>query len=105
MVEGRYVFGPGKSDILAAIAETGSLAGAARILGMSYMRAWVLVQDMHKTFAQPLVILQRGGKTQGGATLTPAGEKAIALYHQMEAEALASTEKTWKAFCGLLRGA
>ncbi len=102
MVDGKYVFGPGKADVLSAIEETGSLAAAARSLGMSYMRAWKLVQGMQKAFAEPLVELQRGGKTQG-AKLTPTGEKALGLYRKMETEALAASAKTWREFCGIVR--
>jgi molybdate transport system regulatory protein len=103
MVDGKYVFGPGKADVLAGIRETGSLAATARSLGMSYMRAWRLVQEMHRLYAKPLVELQRGGKARGGAKLTPAGEKALMLYHRMESEALAATEPAWKEFCRLLK--
>ncbi len=104
MVDGLFVFGPGKADVLAAIEKTGSLAAAARSIGMSYMRAWKLVQGMQAAFTEPVVELQRGGKTQG-AKLTPTGEKALALYRQMEAEALAATEKTWRKFRGIVREA
>jgi molybdate transport system regulatory protein len=105
MAAGKYVFGPGKADVLVAIQETGSLAAAGRSLGMSYMRAWRLVQEMHALYAKPLVEMHRGGKTQGGAQLTAAGQKALALYQRMESEALAATEPAWKEFCGLLKPA
>jgi molybdate transport system regulatory protein len=105
MVDGKLVFGPGKADVLAGIRETGSLAATARSLRMSYMRAWRLVQEMHEMYARPLVELQRGGKTKGGAKLTPSGEKALSLYRQMETEALAATEPAWKEFRSLLKPA
>ena len=79
MIDGKFVFGPGKADLLSAIAATGSLAAAARSIGMSYMRAWTLVQAMQHEFTKPVVELQRGGKDQG-AKLTPTGEKALKLY-------------------------
>jgi molybdate transport system regulatory protein len=103
MVAGKYVFGPGKADVLAAIGQTGSLAATARSLGMSYMRAWRLVQEMHRLYAKPLVELRRGGREKGGAKLTPAGEKALLLYKRMESEALIATEPAWKEFCRLLK--
>jgi len=102
MVDGEFVFGPGKADVLAAIEKAGSLAAAAREIGMSYMRIWNLVQEMQKTFADPVVDLQRGGKAQG-AKLTPTGKKALTLYRQMETEALAATEKTWRKFHTMVR--
>lgn len=103
MAGGEYVFGPGKADLLSGISETGSLAAAARALGMSYMRAWRLIQEMHKLYAQPLVELHRGGGPKGGATLTPAGQKALLLYRRMEVEALAATEPAYQEFCSLLK--
>ncbi len=103
MVAGKFVFGPGKADVLDGIRETGSLAATARSLGMSYMRAWRLVREMHRLYAKPLVELQRGGRTKGGAKLTRAGEKVLLLYRRMESEALAATEPAWKEFCKLLK--
>jgi len=105
MVSGKLVFGPGKADLLAGIRKTGSLAAAARGLGMSYARAWRLVQEMHAAFAKPLVQMQRGGISNGGAILTPAGEKALALYIGMERDALAATEPAWKKFRSLVHPA
>ncbi len=102
MIDGKFVFGPGKADLLGAIAVNGSLAAAARSIGMSYMRAWKLVQGMQEDFAKPVVELQRGGKEQG-AKLTPTGEKAIALYRQMEKEALTATAATWRKFNAMMR--
>jgi molybdate transport system regulatory protein len=105
VVDGKRVFGPGKADVLTGIRETGSLAATARDLGMSYMRAWRLVQEMHEMYAQPLVELKRGGRTRGGANLTPAGEKALLLYRRMESEALAATQAAWEEFRALLKPA
>jgi len=102
VVSGKVVFGPGKADVLEKIAETGSLAAAARSLGMSYMRAWRLVKEMRQLYAKPLVEMKRGGKAQGGAKLTATGKRALRLYRQMEREALEATEKSWKKFCRLL---
>ena len=102
VVSGKVVFGPGKADVLEKIAETGSLAAAARSLGMSYMRAWRLVREMRQLYAKPLVEMRRGGKAKGGARLTAAGKRALKLYRQMEREALEATEESWKAFSRLL---
>jgi len=103
MVQGTWVFGPGKADLLTAIQDHGSLAAAATHLGMSNMRAWILVQEMQALFAEPVLELRRGGKSKGGAILTDTGVKALALYRQMEEEALQATAKTWEAFRKLLR--
>ncbi|MFN0115915.1 MAG: winged helix-turn-helix domain-containing protein [Paracoccaceae bacterium] len=87
--EGDWM-GPGKADLLAGIAGTGSIAAAARQMGMSYKRAWMLVEVTNAMFAEPLVIAARGGSGHGGASLTPAGERALAIYRGMQAKAEAA---------------
>jgi len=77
--------GPGKVDLLAGIQETGSIAAAGRRMGMSYKRAWSLVEVMNTYFAEPMVTARRGGNARGGAALTPMGEKVLAGYRRMEA--------------------
>ncbi|MGI9521841.1 MAG: winged helix-turn-helix domain-containing protein, partial [Hyphomicrobiaceae bacterium] len=84
------MFGPGKAELLSLIAETGSIAAAGRRLGMSYKRAWVLVDTMNTTFAEPLVARSRGGASHGGANLTKTGMRVLALYRNIEAEARAT---------------
>ncbi|MDO8906247.1 winged helix-turn-helix domain-containing protein [Hydrogenophaga sp.] len=79
--------GPGKADVLQAIAETGSIAEAGRRLGMSYQRVWSLVKSMNQDFFEPLVLTQRGGSAGGGAALTEAGAQALNLYRAIERDA------------------
>jgi molybdate transport system regulatory protein len=78
------VLGPGKADLLGALARTGELRAAAAALGMSYMRAWKLVQIMNTAFPDPLVRTERGGRRHGTARLTAAGKRVLALYREME---------------------
>ena len=85
--EDGAMIGPGKADLLEAIRETGSIAEAGRRLGMSYKRAWTLVETLNVTFAAPLVESHRGGAGFGGAALTPAGEEALAHYRRLQAKA------------------
>lgn len=80
--ESAYI-GPGRADILALIAKTGSIAEAAKRMAMSYKRAWGLVQALNEGFGVPLVETTRGGKEQG-ATLTPAGTEVLARYRSMQ---------------------
>jgi len=75
--------GPGKADLLDAIAETGSISAAARRMRMSYRRAWLLVQTMNECFAEPLVSAAKGGKAGGGAALTSTGAAVLARYRQL----------------------
>jgi molybdate transport system regulatory protein len=77
-------FGPGKADLLAAIAEHGSIAAAGRSMDMSYQRAWSLVDELNRSFKSPLVAVSRGGAVRGGATLTPIGQKVLAGYRTIE---------------------
>ena len=80
----RLVFGPGKGELLARIAETGSIAAAGRAMGMSYKRAWSLVEEMNAHFAAPLVDSSRGGAHGGGAQLTERGRQVLADYRALE---------------------
>ena len=80
-------FGPGKADLLEGIAATGSIAAAGRRMGMSYKRAWMLVEQLNAMFAEPLVESSRGGASGGGARLTEGGEAVLDLYRAMEAKA------------------
>ena len=96
-------FGPGKADLLSALAETGSLVGAARKMGMSYMRAWTLLQTMNRCFRAPLVITQRGGREGGKAELTKEGARVLALYRRMEEQGLRAMRLSWSQLAKYLR--
>jgi molybdate transport system regulatory protein len=85
--------GPGKIRLLEAIDETGSISQAGRNLGMSYRRAWLLVDDMNNCFRDRVIEAQPGGAHGGGATLTPFGKKLVERYRAIEAEALVATSK------------
>jgi len=76
--------GPGKVDLLEAIAATGSITAAARQLGMSYRRAWLLVDTMNRCFRVPVVKAEAGGKRGGGTRLTPSGEEVVRNYRRIE---------------------
>ncbi len=76
--------GPGKIALLEAIARTGSISAAGRAHQMSYRRAWLLVEDLNHLFGEALVSARPGGVKGGGAALTPAGERVVALYREAE---------------------
>jgi molybdate transport system regulatory protein len=80
--------GPGKVDLLEAIAKTGSITSAARELEMSYRRAWLLVDTMNRCFRSPLVETAAGGKRGGGTRLTKLGEDVIQRYRRIERNAV-----------------
>lgn len=97
IVLGRTVaVGPGKADLLEGIKDTGSIAAAGRRMGMSYKRAWYLVETMNACFRAPLVEAAKGGPGGGGARLTATGAKVLATYRRMQA-------KTAKAMARELR--
>lgn len=83
----RYALGPGKADLLDAIAANGSISAAGRALGMSYRRAWLLVDEMNRCFQTALVETARGGGHDRGARLTDTGRAVLAAYRALEAEA------------------
>ena len=101
--DAEIALGPGKVDLLESIAATGSIAEAARRLGMSYTRAWKLVRSMNACFRAPLVVAARGGRERGGAELTDDGRAALRLYRQMEIDSRAGAERNWRALRRLLR--
>jgi molybdate transport system regulatory protein len=82
------IMGPGRADLLALIAETGSIAAAGRRMGMSYKRAWGLVESLNASFSAPLIETAKGGAAHGGAKLTPLGEELLAAYQELEQAAL-----------------
>jgi molybdate transport system regulatory protein len=76
--------GPGKVALVEAIAETGSISAAARRLGMSYRRAWLLVDELNRALRKPAVVGIVGGRHGGGATLTKEGEELVRRYRAIE---------------------
>jgi molybdate transport system regulatory protein len=77
--------GPGKAELLEAIVEEGSISAAGRALGMSYRRAWLLVDTMNRSFRERLVATTPGGAKTGGARLTATGLKVLADYRAVQA--------------------
>lgn len=78
-----FYMGPGRADLMQFIAETGSISEAAKRMGMSYKRAWGLVQALNEGFGAPLIETARGGKEQG-ASLSEAGREVLERYRGME---------------------
>ncbi|MEM8958955.1 MAG: winged helix-turn-helix domain-containing protein [Pseudomonadota bacterium] len=81
------MIGPGKAELLEGIARTGSIAAAGRDMGMSYKRAWQLVETMNEMFREPLVLRSRGGAKGGGAEVTATGRTVLAEYRALQAAA------------------
>ena len=82
--------GPGKAELLEAILREGSISAGARAMGMSYRRAWLLVDTMNRSWTNPLVETSVGGGGRGGARLTPFGEEVLKAYRALEAHLMQS---------------
>lgn len=76
--------GPGKIRLLELVGELGSIAAAGKALGMSYRRAWLLIDNLNSVFREPLVMTQTGGARGGGAIVTQFGRRVIDGYRSIE---------------------
>ncbi len=94
--------GPGKIDLLEAIAETGSIRAAGSRFKMSYRRAWSLIAELNAMFEAPLVLAETGGRGGGGATLTPLGREVVTRFRRMEAGTAAAIEADTRRLDGPL---
>src|SRR6202142_2706849 len=101
---GGRALGPGKIRLLEGIEKTGSISQAGRKLGMSYRRAWLLVDDMNNCFRDPVIDAQPGGAHGGGATLTSFGQQLVEQYRAIESDALAATKRYLRDIESNLKG-
>lgn len=85
--------GPGKIELLESIGRTGSLSQAARALGLSYRRAWLLLNDLNHSFSEPAATARIGGNLRGGMTLTAVGKEIIRCYRSA-AQAIESVARS-----------
>jgi molybdate transport system regulatory protein len=100
---GVYALGPGKADLLEAIMNSGSISAAAKSMGMSYKRAWDLVDTMNNSFKESLVATATGGSHGGGAQVTAFGKNVLAHYRHIQQLANEATRQEAQALCDLLR--
>ena len=101
----RGQIGPGKIRLLQGIAEQRSISAAARAEGMSYRRAWLLTDQMNRTFGAPVVETHTGGNTRGGAKLTPLGAEIVARYLELMATAQEQNADKLDQLAALIRAA
>lgn len=95
--------GPGKIALLEAIHSTGSISAGARSLGMSYRRAWLLVEEVNDALREPAITAETGGRSGGGAVLTPVGQRVIDLYRAIETMARSAAGQEFRAIGKLVR--
>jgi molybdate transport system regulatory protein len=99
---GGRSLGPGKIRLLELIDETGSISAAGRALEMSYRQAWLLVDELNRMFAEPVVVAQTGGGGGGGTSVTETGNAVIRLYRDMERRACGASSAEATALSRLL---
>lgn len=92
-LDGAGSIGPGKVRLLELVGEMGSIRSAGNELKMSYARAWKLVQDLNATFGAPVLTATSGGKSGGGALLTPLGLEIVSAYRMAERKAAKAAQK------------
>jgi molybdate transport system regulatory protein len=97
--------GPGRADLMEAIARTGSISAAAREMNMSYRRAWELIESTNAAFVEALVVTSAGGSGGGGARVTDFGRGIIERYRDMEQKAAKAVSRDFAAFSKLLKPA
>ena len=83
----RAVIGPGKAELIERIAATGSISAAARAMGMSYRRAWQLAEALNRDFRREVIATAIGGRSGGGARVTPFGRRIAQQFRGMEQKA------------------
>jgi molybdate transport system regulatory protein len=94
--------GPGKIDLLERISETGSISAAGRAMGMSYRRAWLLVDNLNRLFRERAVDTKHGGERGGGAALTPFGRALVERFRAVERQAEAAAANELAALQGMV---
>ncbi len=97
------MLGPGKARLLELIRDSGSISAAGRAMEMSYKRAWMLVEEMNAAFQDPLVDSTRGGPGGGGARVTEAGLRVLALYRSVESTAARAATDEIATLLAMLR--
>lgn len=102
-VDGEHALGVGKVRLMELIDRSGSISAAGKEMGMSYRRAWLLVDDLNQRFGTPLVETQRGGGGGGGAALTETGRDVVKLYRRMEKACLKANGKVVDEMAALMR--
>lgn len=85
--------GPGKIRLMELIGKLGSITKAGKALGMSYRRAWLLVDSLNQAFREPVIAKQMGGRGGGGAKLTDLGQRVVGSYRAIEAAAALAAQR------------
>ncbi|HEV7432776.1 MAG TPA: LysR family transcriptional regulator [Steroidobacteraceae bacterium] len=96
--DSTLAIGPGRIELLEGVHRTGSLSQAAREMGMSYRRAWLLMQSLNESLNSPASVAARGGRGGGGAIVTPSGRALIRMYRRTEARVGRNIRQRFEGF-------
>jgi len=99
----RSALGPGMAELLERIASQGSIRRAAASMDMSYRKAWLLIQEVQKTFDGPVVTAAAGGVAGGGTQLTELGKKLLECYRRIEAGAARAVQSDLRVLAQLVK--
>ena len=102
--EGIKFLGPGRIQLLELIKEQGSISKAAKIMGMSYRKAWILIDEMNTVSSTPVVLTQKGGQSGGGAQVTQTRELLIIYFKNLYDRYIAFLTQEESAFEKLIAG-
>jgi molybdate transport system regulatory protein len=102
-LENGTEIGPARIALLEAVQRQGSIAGAARSVGMSYRSAWLSIEQINQALREPAVKAAPGGLRGGGAVVTQVGMQLIESYHAVVARAQAAAGEEIGAICRLAR--
>jgi molybdate transport system regulatory protein len=103
LAPGGAAMGPGKAELVECVEQTGSISAAARAMGMSYRRAWQLVESLNGAFREPVIHTAIGGRRGGGASVTPFGRRLVARFRAMEQKASAAIAGDLRRFSADLK--
>ena len=92
-IDGVRFFGPGRAELLSLIDQSGSIVKAAKSMGMSYKKAWDMVDEMNNRGKKPFVIARKGGDKGGGSELTDTARKMLSRYNKLMDKLNAIVEK------------
>ncbi|MGE0674958.1 MAG: winged helix-turn-helix domain-containing protein [Methylibium sp.] len=99
----NVLIGPGKIELLRAVAAHGSISAAARASGLGYKRAWSLLDELQRSIPVPIIETAAGGSKGGGAKVTAAGRALLEYYDELEQACRLAAEPALKKLDRLLR--
>jgi len=92
-IDGERFFGPGRAELLQLILDTGSISKAAKSMGMSYKKAWAMVDELNARGQKPYVVTHKGGQKGGGTEVTKTGMEVLIAYQTLSNQLLSISKK------------